>query len=212
MLEVGVQIEQFSFVNELFWIGGYRSERRGLHNMSAGITLDLPASGADTLEIALGAGEALAKQIQIAEELRQKIIEMPRALVPVAAAYPTQVQEVWQHWCKVGMAGHAEDVQAQREKLLWFVNSRLDQLQRIASLVESISQFARRPLPEPDQLRAIGEELRRLKAAIFDKWVTLENLEDLLAAQFPLSTAKLEALGQQHRPDPAWYAQDTKPF
>jgi hypothetical protein len=122
------------------------------------------------------------------------------------------VRETWRHWSLVGMAGHAEEVQAQRDRFLCFVNSRLDQVKRMGDLVDRVSQIEKRPLPEADELRAVADELRKLKADIFDKWVTLEDLEDLLAAQFPLSSAQLEALGQKYQPSTAWYAQDTKPF
>ena len=57
-----------------------------------------------------------------------------------------------------------------------------------------------------------ADELRRLRAEIFDRWHTPEDLEDLLAASFPLSNEQLTAIAEKHRPPPEWYEEEGKPF
>ncbi|MCI0380525.1 MAG: hypothetical protein L0215_23305 [Gemmataceae bacterium] len=54
--------------------------------------------------------------------------------------------------------------------------------------------------------------MERLKARVFDLWQTAEDLEDLAARDYPLSTADLDKIGPQHRPPASFYADESKPF
>ena len=54
--------------------------------------------------------------------------------------------------------------------------------------------------------------MERLKAGVFDKWQSADDLEDLAARDYPLTTADLDRIGPQHRPAASYYAEDSKPF
>ena len=42
--------------------------------------------------------------------------------------------------------------------------------------------------------------MERLKARVFDRWQTAEDLEDLAARDYPLTTADLDQIGPHRRP------------
>ncbi len=54
--------------------------------------------------------------------------------------------------------------------------------------------------------------MERLKANVLDLWQTADDLEDLAARDYPLTTADLERIVPQRVPAASWYAEDSKPF
>ena len=66
--------------------------------------------------------------------------------------------------------------------------------------------------PDPDVLLPEIAGLERLKATVFDRWQTAEDLEDLAARDYPLTTADLDAIGPHRRPPASFYADESKPF
>ncbi len=54
--------------------------------------------------------------------------------------------------------------------------------------------------------------LDKLESEFFERWNTLEDLEDLLAAHFPLSNEQLKKLAEKHKPPQSWYDETDKPF
>jgi hypothetical protein len=55
-----------------------------------------------------------------------------------------------------------------------------------------------------------GQE--RFKADVLDRWQTADDLEDLAARDYPLTTADLDRIGPQRRPPESYYAEESKPF
>ena len=66
--------------------------------------------------------------------------------------------------------------------------------------------------PDPDALLPEIAGLERLKATVFDRWQTADDLEDLAARDYSLTSADLERIGPQRRPPASFYAEESKPF
>ena len=67
-------------------------------------------------------------------------------------------------------------------------------------------------LSTDSKLSAAGETLRLFDEAIEQNYNAPEELETKLAASFPLSNEKLEAIRRKYQPSPIWYRHDEKPF
>ena len=52
----------------------------------------------------------------------------------------------------------------------------------------------------------------QLKASVFDHWHTAEDLEELAAKDYPLTTSDLDRIGSQHPPPASYYQEEDKPF
>lgn len=104
------------------------------------------------------------------------------------------------------------EMQAARPRLLAALDNRLRLLRQTHALASSFRRLNRPDSPDPSILDSEIAALERLKASAFDRWQTPEDLEDLAARDFPLSTAELDKLGPTRRPPPSFYAADTKPF
>ena len=65
---------------------------------------------------------------------------------------------------------------------------------------------------DPDFLLPEIDGMERLKTRVFDRWQSADDLEDLAARDYPLTTADLDQIGPQRRTPASWYAEEGKPF
>jgi hypothetical protein len=65
---------------------------------------------------------------------------------------------------------------------------------------------------DPDLLVPEIATLESLKAQVFDRWQSIEDLEDLAARDYPLTTAELDTIGPPRRPPASYYREESKPF
>ncbi len=65
---------------------------------------------------------------------------------------------------------------------------------------------------DPDSLLPEIAGMERLKSRVFERWQSAEDLEDLAARDYPLTTADLDQIGPQRRPPDSWYTEESKPF
>jgi hypothetical protein len=142
----------------------------------------------------------------------QTLAEQTRAIVPVAIRLPERARRVWRRLCEEGWAGRTNAVHAAREELqkdferkFWLITKARHTAQQFAALTGTM-------LPDANRLQEAEEELHRLHAEIFGRWQTLEDLEDLLAARYPLPDERLQKIGTKHQPPESWYSEEEKPF
>jgi hypothetical protein len=111
------------------------------------------------------------------------------------------------------VGGHATEIQAIRKQLLELFAARLDQLKRVQALVDKTRKMhGEDAIPGLDFLSRETNRMEQLKSTVFDRWETLEDLEDLVARDYPLTAADLDRIGPQCRPPASWYAEESKPF
>jgi hypothetical protein len=165
------------------------------------------------LDTALRFGEKLSLEHPGAVSLVTQIFaEQTMAIVPVAIRLPERARALWHRLCVAGWAGRAEAVHALREDLRKNLERKLWLVDKARRIAQEFVLLTGRTLPEAERLQQAENDLRQLDAEIFQRWQTLEDLEDLLASSYPLTNEHLEALGKRHTPPSAWYTENGKPF
>lgn len=107
--------------------------------------------------------------------------------------------------------GQTSEMQAARPGLLSDFEKRLGLLKQAHALLTGLHKRGRTDL-DPDFLLPEITGMERLKTRLFDAWQSAEDLEDLAARDYPLTTADLDQIGPQRRPPASWYAEESKPF
>ncbi len=108
--------------------------------------------------------------------------------------------------------GQTTEMQAARPRLLSAFEKRLQQVKDTHALATWLRQLGSAHIPDPDVLLPEIAGMERLKASVFDRWQTADDLEDLAARDYPLTTADLDRIGSQRRPPSSYYAEESKPF
>jgi hypothetical protein len=108
--------------------------------------------------------------------------------------------------------GQTTEIQAARPRLLSAFEKRLNLLKQTHTLATWLTNLRRPAVPDPDVLLAEIVGMERLKASVFDHWQTADDLEDLAARDYPLTTADLDRIGPHRRPPASYYAEESKPF
>jgi hypothetical protein len=121
-------------------------------------------------------------------------------------------ENIWGQIIRDVARGKTTEMQAARARLLSAFTKRLDQLIETTKLATWLIGLGRKDVPEPAELAQEISGMERLKASVFDQWETTEDLEDLAARDYPLTTADLDKIGPQRRPPASFYAEESKPF
>ena len=108
--------------------------------------------------------------------------------------------------------GQTTEIQAARPRLVRAFEKRLSLLTTTHDLATWLHKLARADVPDPDVLLTEIVGMERLKARVFDHWQSADDLEDLAAKDYPLTTADLDRIGPHHRPPKSYYADESKPF
>jgi hypothetical protein len=121
-------------------------------------------------------------------------------------------ENVWQKIVTNVAKGQTAEMQAAQPGLLSDFTKWLDLLKRTHTLLTGLHKHGRTDIPDPDFLLPEIAGMERLKARVFDRWQSAEDLEDLAARDYPLTTADLDQIGPQRRPPASWYTEESKPF
>jgi hypothetical protein len=106
--------------------------------------------------------------------------------------------------------GQRTEIQAARPRLLSAIETRLSLLKQTHILAKWLCKLGRADLPDPDVLLPEIIGMEGLKTRVFDRWQTADDLEDLAARDYPLTTADLDQIGPQRRPPTSYYAEESK--
>lgn len=121
-------------------------------------------------------------------------------------------ENAWRAIIRNVASGQTAAMQALRSRLLRALEERLRLLKETHNLGKWLQQRGGAQIPSPDVLLPEIVGIERLKASVFDRWETADDLEDLAARDYPLTTADLDRIGPQRRPPASYYAEATKPF
>ena len=141
------------------------------------------------------------------EGLSRLLIEQMRRVVPLVLSLARAHRPRWMECVAAVAAGHTDRVQAERAALSQDLQAHLEALRRTMRLAAIAESLADEPVAGAAELPAALADLERLRADVFDRWRTVEDLEDLAAASFPLSAARLRELAALHPTPQAWYDQ-----
>jgi hypothetical protein len=156
--------------------------------------------------------ESLEEQASAYERLLRVFAREVGRLATALASSAEEFASAWQRCVRLVAAGETERVQATREWLSAGVQDRLDLLKRVHRLAVLGRQHAHNGALDPEVLAQAIAGLERLKEQVLDRWQTTEDLEDLAARDYPLTTADLERIGPGRQPPASWYAEESQPF
>jgi hypothetical protein len=121
-------------------------------------------------------------------------------------------ENIWRRIIIDVAKGQTTEMQAVQPRLLGAFEERLFQLKVTLALARWLRELGNADIPDPDILLQEIRNMERLKANVFDRWQTADDLEDLAARDYPLTAADLDRIGPQRRAPASWYAEEGKPF
>ncbi|MHB1421675.1 MAG: hypothetical protein ACYC3I_00485 [Gemmataceae bacterium] len=155
--------------------------------------------------------EALSESIEkVHDDLRRGIYKIGRILEGMKGT-ALAFENAWRKIVTNVARGQTAEMQAERTGLLNEFEKRLGILKKGYALLTREKKEGWTDL-DPDFLLPEIASMERLKARVFDLWQSADDLEDLSARDYPLTTADLDQIGAQRRPPDSWYAEESKPF
>ena len=121
-------------------------------------------------------------------------------------------EKVWRRVVIEVARGQTTEMQAARPRLLSAFEKRLGLLKDTYALAEWLRMLGKQDIHAAALLRPEIDAMHQLKVSVFDRWHSTEDLEDLAAKDYPLTTADLDRIGPQHRPAASYYKEQSKPF
>lgn len=156
--------------------------------------------------------EKLSAKHEILQPARDLFVELTQWLAGVLLERTQQLRSRWQKECTATLANGSEQLHERRGELLTQFADLCGNLRAVLPLASMAEMLAERGLAGTSQLPGALAELVRLQSSIFDRWVTLEDLEAVLVRHFHIPKEKLEALAKKYPPPPEWFTDDDKPF
>jgi hypothetical protein len=165
----------------------------------------------DLLQELETAAPVMASLENVDDLMRVVVRDVGRAVEGMKGSART-FENAWQRIVTDVAKGQTAELQAARPLLLSAVGKRLGLLKHTHGLASWLRGLGRADVPDPDVLLPEIAGMERLKTRVFDRWQTADDLEDLAARDYPLTTADLDQVGPQRRPPDSWYAEESKPF
>jgi hypothetical protein len=158
--------------------------------------------------------------------MAELLVEIPR---PVQAGYPRidyerliddhlglpdRVRSTWSKLARgVAEAGGIEQLHAARDEYRDIMRDWIRQLEEFVEFCHRVSASLGQTPPIVAQAEQGLVSLKHFESNLFERWQTLEDLEDLILAEVhPLTAAELSTLAKKYPPPPAWYDETADPF
>jgi hypothetical protein len=165
----------------------------------------------EDLENAAPVAGSLEKVEEIWDMLRRVAGELGRVVERMSGT-ALRFENAWRQVILIVAKGQTADMQAARPRLLSAFENWLGLLRQAHALLTRYHERGWTELPNPGVLLPEIAGMERLKARVFDHWQSADDLEDLAARDYPLTTADLDQIGPHRRPPGPWYAEESKPF
>lgn len=120
---------------------------------------------------------------------------------------PERMRGDWDRLCReVARTGQIEDLHAGRKEYLAVYENYLKILTDFADLMATVGS------PLAGDFRRATDDLRRLRDEIFSRWVSQDDLEQILLDKLSLPNSVLIELAREHPPPQSWYDETGNPF
>jgi hypothetical protein len=156
------------------------------------------------LETAAPVAQSLANIADLKREAMRQAVQVRLAAEGMKGSVRT-FENIWQRMVLAVAKGQTEQMQAGRARLLSALEKRLGELKDTHVLAVWLRELGSAEIPDPDMLLPEVAGLERLKANVFDRWQSAEDLERLAVEHYPLTQAQLEQVAARHPPPPEWY-------
>jgi hypothetical protein len=151
----------------------------------------------------------IEKQGSVLDQMRIAHVHDVAAAVVALKGSEAHFKEIWRQLVLVVAQGRIVEAHAVRPHLLASIDKCLNWLKRIrARAVDLQAMGGREATPDPEELLPDIVGLERLKADLFDRWQSPEDLELLAVNHYPLSKSHLEDIATSHPPAPEWYTEE----
>ena len=164
--------------------------------------------------------ELLLEELEVADSVEGRLEKIEEILDSVTGNFgwiverlkgrALQFENAWQKTVTNVAKGLTAEMHARRPRLLIAFERWFGLLKQAHGLLTTFHNRGWKELPDPDVLLPEIAGMERLKARVFDPWQSAEDLEDLAARDYPLTTADLDQIGPQRRPLASWYAEESK--
>jgi hypothetical protein len=121
-------------------------------------------------------------------------------------------ENIWRRIVMDVARGHTAEMQAARPRVLSAFEKRLVLLKQTQLVASWLRELSSADVPDPEFLLSEIAGMERLKGNVFDLWQTADNLVDLAARDYPLTTVELDQIGPSRRPPAAYYEEESQPF
>jgi hypothetical protein len=151
--------------------------------------------------------EVLEKQEHALEHLWHVYLGQVNAAVEGMKGSGLAFENNWRRIILDVAEGRTAEMQAARPRLLTALEHWLDLLKRAHALAQRLRrEHGTEQVAEPDVLLPEIAALEQLKAGVFDRWQTAEDLERLAVEYYPLSQSQLRRIAATSAPPADWYA------
>jgi hypothetical protein len=165
----------------------------------------MPSELLQELEL-VGSQEAdVDRALELMSSATRIIVEVTREVARDMAGSARTFEGIWRHVVLEVAKGQTVEMQAARPRLRDAFEKRIRQLKFVHDAATELTERGETDVPNPDHLLPEIAGMERLKAAVFDRWQTADDLEALAVRDYPLSTADLERIGQHRQPPQEWY-------
>lgn len=156
--------------------------------------------------------DKLEVRAETMEQMNRTQMHEARSIVENLQGYADQFQAIWSACVQAVARGETESIHSLLEQFAESVRDGVDLLKRAHDFARGVTPVTDEPAVDDDVLLPDLAALKRLQANVLDCWHTVEDLEDLAARDYPLTTDDLEKIGPQRQPPASWYAEEGKPF
>jgi|GEM_PF-2851417 hypothetical protein len=154
----------------------------------------------------------VAGSLENIEDLLRVVVREADCAVEGMKGSARRFENAWQRIVLEVARGQTTESQTARPQLLSAFDKRLSLLKYTHALTAWLHKLGRAGAPRPDVLAPEIAGMERLKVGVFDLWQTADDLEDLAARDYPLTTADLDQIGPRLQPLASYYAEESKPF
>jgi hypothetical protein len=166
----------------------------------------------ENLLLELETAPSVAGSLQNIDDLVRVVVREAGLAVQGLKGSARAFEDIWRHIIVDVAKGQTAKMQAARPHLLGIFETRLALLKDTHTLTTWLARREKADVPAPDILLSEIAGMERLKANVFDRWQTADDLEDLAARDYPLTTTDLDRIGPHRRPPASYYAEESKPF
>jgi hypothetical protein len=156
--------------------------------------------------------ESIADALSGLDSLLTGYLRLAGGIIPQALRLAMGSRADWMRCVQEVAAGRGAEVHAARSGFEQRLRTHAEIVRRGVRLVRAANQVAEQPLPGSERLGEALKELERLQTGVLDHWQSLDDLEELAVAWFPLPSAKLEQLAPKLAPPQSWYDEEGQPF
>ncbi len=152
-----------------------------------------------------GVLERVADDPGLTPEKGTWLASQSQQLVSRALDEPHRLTQMWEQLCELAYIAGAGILQPYRPAIEQSYQFKRENLALAVKLVSRVKNAVGIDLVGADRLPAAAEAIERFRAAVLDKWASLEDLEELLVESFPLSSADLKIVAAKSPPPQSWY-------